>query len=111
MSSIFDQLTLNMAGAIRFGPDIEWLTPPPDYDPDFWNKLLEPNEARLDQFVEAVKGYLPGVDKSGFSPDYCGIRPKLVNQGSPASDFVVDMPAPGLINLMGTFPFSRYKIY
>lgn len=63
---------MNLANEIRFGPDIEWLDAPNDLDeadPDFWAKLLEPNETRHDEVFRAVKSYLPGVEREGFTPD------------------------------------------
>lgn len=58
---------MNLANEIRFGPDVEWLKPPADLDegnPDFWEKMLEPNESRHDEVFDAVKRYLPGVDRA-----------------------------------------------
>lgn len=67
---------MNLANEIRFGPDVEWLTPPKDLDeehPDFWTKMLEPNESRHNEVFEAVKRYLPGVRRDNFAPD-CKLR-------------------------------------
>lgn len=63
---------MNLANEIRFGPDVEWLKAPEaldENDPDFWTAMLQPSEERLDQVLEAVQRYLPGVEKSGFSAD------------------------------------------
>jgi hypothetical protein len=65
-------VTLNLANEIRFGPDVEWLKAPDDLDeenPDFWTKMLEPNEGRRDEVIQAVQRYLPGVQADGFMPD------------------------------------------
>lgn len=61
-------LTLDMAGRVRFGPDVEWVDDPTD---------LAPNPSRLKEAVEMIKTYLPGVDADAIDLDYCGIRPKL----------------------------------
>lgn len=63
---------MNLANEIRFGPDVEWLEAPKpvdDEDTDFWAKMLEPNESRHDEVFQAVKRYLPGVIRGGFTPD------------------------------------------
>ncbi|OJT10181.1 L-2-hydroxyglutarate dehydrogenase, mitochondrial [Trametes pubescens] len=87
--SLGTHLTLDLQGKIRFGPDLDWLEPPQDYeDPDFWQKHLVPNDSRLQLMYEAVKEYLPDVSRDGFQPDYCGIRPKLVGPGAGFQDFV-----------------------
>ena len=86
--SLGTHLTLDLNGKIRFGPDLEWLSPPSDdYDADFWQKHLTPSDARIRDMYEAVKLYLPDVSFEGFSADYAGIRPKLVTSGF--RDFVV----------------------
>jgi L-2-hydroxyglutarate oxidase LhgO len=45
------------------------------------------------------------VRADALLPAYSGIRPKIVPQGAPAQDFVIQGPAvhgiPGLINLFG----------
>ncbi|KAK0629944.1 FAD dependent oxidoreductase [Bombardia bombarda] len=66
-------LTLDMAGRIKFGPDVEWVDSPDD---------LAVNTARLPQTVAEVKKYLPDLDASLLQPDYAGIRPKLGKQGA-----------------------------
>lgn len=66
------KVTMNLANQVRFGPDVEWLKAPKDLDeekPDFWTKVLEPNESRHDEVFEAVKRYLPGVQRDSFAPD------------------------------------------
>ena len=63
---------MNLANEIRFGPDVEWLMAPKTKDaeePDFWAKMLEPNDSRHDAVFAAVKRYLPGVQRENFTPD------------------------------------------
>jgi L-2-hydroxyglutarate oxidase LhgO len=87
--------TLDMAGRVRFGPDVEWLEVP-DY---------AVNSARSAAFSEAIREYWPALDTSRLVPDYAGIRPKIVDPGAPAADFRIDSPAvhgiDGVINLYG----------
>ncbi|KAK5026503.1 hypothetical protein LTS07_007437 [Exophiala sideris] len=94
-------LTLDMAGRVRFGPDVEWVDDPSD---------LAPNSARLEAAVGVIKGYLPGVDVGSIDLDYCGIRPKLgKNSGTYGKDgkgfvdFYIQEEEgfPGFVNLLG----------
>ncbi|KAM0283058.1 hypothetical protein ACHAQH_002659 [Verticillium albo-atrum] len=86
-------LTLDLAGRIRFGPDVEWVEDPED---------VAPNAARLPQAVEAIREYLPGLDASALAPDYAGIRPKLLSTGA-FHDFVIRKEGgfEGLVSLLG----------
>lgn len=68
-------LTLDLAGRMRFGPDVEWVDSPDD---------LAVSESRREQTAEEVKKYLPGLDETKLQPDYAGIRPKLGRQGAVA---------------------------
>ncbi|QRV91025.1 FAD-dependent oxidoreductase [Ceratobasidium sp. AG-Ba] len=94
-ASLGTHLTLDMEGNVRFGPDAEWLQPPDSQDldgqqmHDFWQRHLSPNDGRLDEMLEAIATYLPGVRRDGLAPDYVGIRPKLVGPGHGFQDFVV----------------------
>jgi L-2-hydroxyglutarate oxidase LhgO len=87
--------TLDLAGQVRFGPDVEWVEQP-DY---------RVSAERLDTFYEAISTYFPGIDRSRLSPDYAGVRPKLSAPNEAASDFLIQCEAThgiaGMINLMG----------
>ncbi|KAI6151780.1 pyridine nucleotide disulfide oxidoreductase-like protein [Pisolithus tinctorius] len=93
--SLGTHLTLDMRGNVRFGPDLEWISPPSssvddvsdEAHADFWTKYLVPDESRLEDIHGAVTKYLPNVQKENFRPDYVGIRPKLVVSGF--QDFVI----------------------
>ncbi|EFY98406.2 FAD dependent oxidoreductase [Metarhizium robertsii] len=92
-------LTLDMGGRIRFGPDIEWVDSPDN---------LAVGRERLEQAVEEIKLYLPGVDETCLEPDYAGIRPKLSYKGAGQAgknfnDFVVRMEDGyhGWVNCLG----------
>ncbi|KAG6889050.1 hypothetical protein C0995_004333 [Termitomyces sp. Mi166 len=89
--SLGTHLTLDLQGKVRFGPDIEWLEPPSEYDcddADFWTQRLIPDESRLTEMHKAVTRYLSGVKLEGMQPDYCGMRPKLVPPHAGFQDFV-----------------------
>jgi L-2-hydroxyglutarate oxidase LhgO len=87
--------TLDLAGQVRFGPDVEWIEQP-DY---------RVSAKRLDSFYEAISTYFPGIERSRLSPDYAGVRPKLSAPNEAASDFLIQCEAThgigGMINLMG----------
>ncbi|KAF8138161.1 pyridine nucleotide disulfide oxidoreductase-like protein [Boletus edulis] len=93
--SLGTHLTLDLQGRVRFGPDLEWISPPTDapdfcYDEesvDFWTQHLVPSESRLEEMHKAVTQYLPGVALEGLRADYVGVRPKLVVSGF--QDFVI----------------------
>ncbi|KAE8443824.1 hypothetical protein EG329_001331 [Mollisiaceae sp. DMI_Dod_QoI] len=78
-------LTLDIAGRIRFGPDVEWVDSPND---------LKVNDSRLPEAIVAIKKYLPGIKEEAIVPDYAGIRPKLgknsaVATGKGFADFII----------------------
>lgn len=87
--------TLDMAGALRFGPDVEWVD----------NISYDFETRRKDSFVAAIRTYLPGIESTRLQPGYTGIRPKLSGPGEAVADFRIDGPEThginGLINLFG----------
>jgi L-2-hydroxyglutarate oxidase LhgO len=93
-------LTLDLAGAARFGPDVEWLD---CNDPAHIDYDVGPDIAA--SFAERVRGWWPGVSADRLAPAYSGVRPKIAPRTAPASDFRIDGPAfhglPGLVNLFG----------
>ena len=88
-------ITVDLGGQAKFGPDVEWI--------DGIDYNVDPH--RADKFYAAVRRYWPALQDGAIQPGYAGIRPKIVPQGAPAQDFVVQGPAdhgvPGLINLFG----------
>jgi L-2-hydroxyglutarate oxidase LhgO len=88
-------ITLDLAGRMRFGPDVEWLERE-DYAVD---------PARAEAFYARIRGYWPGLPDNALMPAYCGIRPKLSGPGVPQQDFVIEGPLqhglPGLVHLFG----------
>ncbi len=88
-------LTLDLAGQLRFGPDVEWISQP-DYRVD---------ETRAQAFASAVRRWWPALDPERLQPAYAGVRPKLAGPGEPDADFVIQGPArhgvPGLVHLFG----------
>jgi L-2-hydroxyglutarate oxidase LhgO len=88
-------LTLDLAGAARFGPDVEWV--------DAEDYAVDP--ARAQRFYASVRAYWPGLADDTLQPGYAGIRPKIGGLGAPASDFILSGPethgVPGIVNLFG----------
>ncbi|MCE4555225.1 NAD(P)/FAD-dependent oxidoreductase [Roseateles cellulosilyticus] len=89
-------LTLDLGGQARFGPDVQWL---PDADPAALQYTVNP--ALGAAFEAEVRHYWPALPPGVLQPAYSGIRPKLSGPGEPAADFVIDAPAPGLVQLLG----------
>ncbi|MDX1459141.1 MAG: NAD(P)/FAD-dependent oxidoreductase [Marinobacter sp.] len=88
-------LTLDLAGQLRFGPDVEWIDRP-DYRVD---------AGRAQAFAEAIRQWWPGLDPARLQPAYAGVRPKLVGPGEPSADFVIQGAAShgvsGVVHLFG----------
>lgn len=87
-------LTRDLAGQMRFGPDVEWV--------DRLDYAVDP--ARSAVFYAAIRRYWPGLPDGALVPDYAGIRPKLSGPGEPIADFLIDGPAEhGLVGLVHLF--------
>jgi L-2-hydroxyglutarate oxidase LhgO len=93
-------VTLDLAGRMRFGPDVEWLA---TNDPAQIDYTVDPR--RSDSFYDVIRRYWPGLPDGVITPDYSGCRPKLSGPGEPAADFRIDGPelhgVEGLVNLFG----------
>lgn len=93
-------LTIDLGGRGKVGPDAEWLpegaSPPFDYRVD---------PARAAVFHAEVSRYWPGLTVDRLTPDYAGVRPKIVPRGAPSGDFRIEGSethgSAGLINLLG----------
>jgi len=88
-------LTLDLAGTVRFGPDVEWI--------DHIDYTVDPR--RADHFYHEIRKYWPGLRDHALAPAYSGIRPKLYRDGEAVADFAIEGPEthgiPGLVNLFG----------
>jgi len=88
-------LTLDLAGAARFGPDVEWI--------ERCNYDVDP--ARSAHFYAAVRRYWPGLAAGALLPAYAGIRPRITGPGEADVDFRIDDAGthgvPGVLNLFG----------
>ena len=88
-------VTLDLAGRMRFGPDVEWVE----------HENFDVDPRRADSFYAAIRRYWPGLPDGALMPDYAGLRPKLSGPGQPAADFVIEGPRehglPRLVCLFG----------
>ncbi|MCX8005556.1 MAG: FAD-dependent oxidoreductase, partial [Burkholderiaceae bacterium] len=88
-------VTIDLAGRVRFGPDVEWVDAI-DYTVD---------ARRAERFYAAVRRYWPALPDGALMPGYAGIRPKIEKPGGAQTDFCVLGPrehgVPGLVHLFG----------
>lgn len=83
-------LTPDLAGNVRLGPDVDWVTDS-FFDCD-WSSLKS-------SFVKEVS-YLPGLTEDHLTPGFIGVRPKLFIDGQAYSDFLVESEG-SFIHLLG----------
>lgn len=88
-------VTLDMAGRMKFGPDVEWV-----------NEInYEHSPERAMSFYPSIRRYWPALPDGSLQPAYTGIRPKLSGPGEAAADFYIQdaktHQVPGLICLYG----------
>lgn len=95
MGALGIHATLDLSGAVRFGPDIEWI--------DTLDYTLPGHLPQ--KFAAAIRSYWPGVEENKLQPSYCGIRPKIHGPDSGFADFAIQGESthgiPGLVNLFG----------
>jgi len=88
-------VTLDLAGRMRFGPDVEWIE----------EENYAVDSRRAGSFYARIRTYWPDLPENSLVPDYCGIRPKLTGKGEGQADFMIAGPAdhgmPRLVNLFG----------
>ena len=89
-------VTLDLAGGLRFGPSVEWLSPPGRRREDYAQDLrLRP------LFARNLRRFLPEVREEDLLPAGVGLRPRL----RPSRDFVIREESgrglPGLVTLIG----------
>lgn len=98
LAGLGTHVTIDLAGGIRLGPDVEFLAERRlDYRVD---------PGRAERFVEGVRRYLPSLTPGELRPDQAGIRARRVlPDPAVAPDFVIaEESAHGLagwINLIG----------
>ena len=95
-SSLGLHLTVDLGGRGKLGPDAEWLDP--DAKPPF-DYRVDPSHAA--KFYASARRYWPTLEDGALTPDYAGVRPKLVGPGEPSGDFMIEQAGPHLVNLLG----------
>ncbi|MDQ6829831.1 MAG: NAD(P)/FAD-dependent oxidoreductase [Gemmatimonadota bacterium] len=97
LSGLGIHITVDLAGSLRLGPDVELLTTrAQDYS-------VQANRASV--FADAASRYLVGFSESDLRPDQAGIRCRRVSESGAAVDFVIaeesNRGLPGWVNLVG----------
>ena len=86
-------VALDIAGGLRFGPDVRWVASP-DYAFD---------DDRAEYFYRSIRTYYPGLADGALAPGFTGVRAKLAPAGF--VDFVLQgrdgHGVRGLLNLYG----------
>jgi L-2-hydroxyglutarate oxidase LhgO len=87
--------TLDLAGRVRFGPDVEWVS----------ELNYDVSARRAAEFYPVIRQYWPSLQDGALQPAYAGIRPKISGPTERAADFCISDPrahgVSGLINLFG----------
>ncbi|CAO3673829.1 unnamed protein product [Rhizopus stolonifer] len=81
LAGLGTHLTLDLAGQIKFGPDVEYI--------DTLDYSVPEDQAKKEIFAKAIQSYLPDLNAGKLYPDYSGIRPKLAGPGEPFRDFII----------------------
>ena len=93
-------LTLDMSGAARFGPNVEWLKTDDPAKIDY--AVAADLPAR---FAPLIAAYWPAVRADMLAPAYSGVRPKIGGPNNPNADFRIEGQEThglcGLVNLFG----------
>ena len=87
--------TIDMAGQVKFGPDVEYVE----------TESYKVSDHRIDEYYRAVRRYFPSLGDSQLTPGYVGIRPKLQGPHESPKDYVIQTEKehniPGLVQLFG----------
>jgi L-2-hydroxyglutarate oxidase LhgO len=88
-------VTLDLAGRMKFGPDVEWVK----------EIHYETSAERATSFYPSIRRYWPTLPDNSLQPAYTGMRPKLSGPGEAVADFYIQdantHQVPGLICLYG----------
>jgi len=95
-------ITRDLGGQARFGPDVEWIDVASSDDINY-----TVDSARAESFYDEIRKYWPNLPDNSLSPDYSGVRPKLldVRTNNIVYDFTILGPEThnieGLVHLLG----------
>lgn len=90
LAGLGTHLTLDLAGRMRFGPDILYVDNHDDYSID---EEVIGSRSSIEAVAKVIQTYLPRVDASSLYPDYAGIRYNIQIMEAILSKVV--MPVPG----------------
>lgn len=90
-------VVLDLAGQVKFGPDMEWVnTGMLDYSVDATKRA---------RFETAIREYWPGLPDNALQPESSGFRPRIWGPDGSKSDFIIQNEAQhgvtGLVNMFG----------
>lgn len=89
--------TIDIHGKLKLGPDATFI---PDGSKEY---SVDPGKREL--FFNAVKPFLPFLQKEALYPEMAGIRPKRQKPGDPVKDFLIKEESarglPEVVNLIG----------
>ncbi|KAF9948003.1 hypothetical protein BGZ72_010080 [Mortierella alpina] len=97
LAGLGTHVTLDLAGRMRFGPDIQYVDDLGDYSMD---PATVGSPLAMETVSKVIQTYLPAVKVSSLYPDYAGIRPKLAGPGEPFRDFLIQQHS-GYVSLGG----------
>ena len=90
--------TLDLAGEIKFGPDVQYIK-----EVDY--QFEDSNEKLKAHFVHAISRYWPQIESEKLQAGFTGIRPKLQGENQGFQDFAIygesQHGMTGLVNLFG----------
>ena len=96
-------LTLDLAGAARFGPDVEWCSELGASDLDTFDYSV--SETKKEAFIDRIRAYWPRIEPAKLHTDYSGLRPKIRINDVISNDFCVQFEQEhgiaGLVSLFG----------
>ena len=91
--------TLDLAGQIKFGPDVQYIN-----EVDYQFPANDHGKLK-GQFVQAIRRYWPQINPEKLQAGYTGIRPKLQGSQQAFKDFAIydesQHSVAGLVNLFG----------
>ena len=76
-------LTLDLQGAAKFGPDVQWV--------DSVDYTVDGRSAEA--FYSAIRTYWPGLPNGALKPSFAGIRPKVWHPGAAKLPAACCLPA------------------
>jgi L-2-hydroxyglutarate oxidase LhgO len=101
VTSLGIHLTMDLQGAVKFGPNVEFVSPDKREAYTLPSNLMDVKH----QFYESIAQYLDGISVDDLDYDYCGIRAKITPPGTPQRDFLIErgdsLGFPNWIQCMG----------